>query len=126
MKIFFVLLCSGMFIHMPYKDAEKRKEYAREAARRWRAENPEAAREKARLDAAKFRTKNPAKVLATNRAWYAKNLEKARAIGRERQARYRARKEPVVKPAKKPIAERAARTSKASTTEPKRFAVAMA
>lgn len=64
------------------ENTEKEREKAREAVKRWRAKNPEKAREKARENDRRWKAKNPEKVRETYRRWRAENLEKERERGR--------------------------------------------
>ncbi len=71
---------------MPYKDPEKRRECAREAARRLRDKDPEASREAGREKTRRWRAENPEKAREMQRRWRAVHPEKAREMQRRRRA----------------------------------------
>ena len=66
------------------ENPEKVREKAREAVRRWRAKNPEKAMEKAREADRRWKSKNPEKVRETYRRWKSENPEKVREADRRR------------------------------------------
>jgi hypothetical protein len=63
----------------------------KEATARWRAENPEKARESARRSATKWRKANPKEALARKRKWRLKNHSKVRAVEKLQEAGIRRR-----------------------------------
>ena len=77
---------------MPYRDPERRREASRRIMRRWRAANPERAREIDRRYEAR-RHRDPEARRAYNQQYYAKNRDRIRAVER---AKYAADPEPIL------------------------------